>query len=422
MGENEMTRIHQMERLLEIGRALSAALDLEPFLQSVISAAAELTGSEVASILELESGSEYLRFLAVPWFHRDALKNVRVPLQHSVAGWVYQNAKAVVVPDASAEKRHFKGADEAADFQTRSILAMPIIYKGETLGVLEAVNKLDNGAYTAEDFKIVETLASQSAVAIQNARLVNQARRAIDELRELDRMKSDFISVASHELRTPLGLILGHATFLREVVAENQRQEVDIIVRSAMRLKEIVDNLANIDNVQRGVASLRKRTVSIKRIVEEVVTSFKEEARRKRITINVNTGPDDLMIEGDASKIAIALSNLVKNALTFTNAGGHVFINAEQIPGYVKVSVIDDGIGIPAKDLPHIFERFYQVESHLTRRHGGMGLGLSVAKVMIEMHRGRIWAESVEGKGSNFTFILPLDLDQASAASKVFLP
>ncbi len=422
MGENDMTRIHQMERLLEIGRALSAALDLEPFLQTVISAAAELTGSEVASILELESGSENLRFLAVPWFHRDALKNVRVPLQHSVAGWVYQNAKAVVVPDASAEKRHFKGADEAADFQTRSILAMPIIYKGETLGVLETVNKLDNGAYTAEDFKIVETLASQSAVAIQNAHLVNQARRAIDELRELDRMKSDFISVASHELRTPLGLILGHATFLREVVAENQRQEVDIIVRSAMRLKEIVDNLANIDNVQRGVASLRKRTVSIKRIVEEVVTSFKEEARRKRITINVNTGPDDLMIEGDASKIAIALSNLVKNALTFTNAGGHVFINAEQIPGYVKVSVIDDGIGIPAKDLPHIFERFYQVESHLTRRHGGMGLGLSVAKVMIEMHRGRIWAESVEGKGSNFTFILPLDLDQASAASKVFLP
>ncbi len=422
MNESEMTRIRQMERLLEISRTLSTTLDLEPFLQSVISAAAELTGSEVASILELESGSDHLRFLAVPWFHREALKNVRVPLQNSVAGWVYQNAKAVVVPDVSAEKRHFKGADEAADFQSRSILAMPIIYKGETLGVLEVVNKLDEAAYTAEDFKIVETLASQAAVAIQNARLVNQARRAIDELRELDRMKSDFISVASHELRTPLGLILGHATFLREVVAADQRQEVDIIVRSAMRLKEIVDNLANIDNVQRGVASLRKRTVSIKRIVEEVVTSFKEEARRKRISIQVNTGPDDLMIEGDASKISIALSNLVKNALTFTNAGGHVFIHAEQIPGYVKVSVIDDGIGIPAKDLPHIFERFYQVESHLTRKHGGMGLGLSVAKVMIEMHRGRIWVESVEGKGSNFTFILPLDLDQASAASKVFLP
>ncbi len=422
MAEAEMTYRRQMERLLEISRSLSAALDLEPFLQTVISAAAELTGSEVASILELESGSEYLRFLAAPWFHRDSLKNVRVPLQASIAGWVYQNAKAVVVPDTGAEKRHFKGADEAADFHTRSLLAMPIIYKGETLGVLEAVNKMEDAAYTTEDFKVMETLAAQAAVAIQNARLVEQARRAIDELRELDRMKSDFISVASHELRTPLGLILGHATFLREVVAEEQRQEVDIILRSAMRLKEIVDNLANMDNVQRGVASLRKRTVSIKRIVEEVVTSFREEARRKRIVLSAKTGPDDLKIEGDASKIAIALGNLVKNAITFTNAGGHVFVTAEQIPGYVKVSVIDDGIGIPAKDLPHIFERFYQVESHLTRKHGGMGLGLSVAKVMVEMHRGRIWAESMEGKGSNFTFILPLDLDQASAASKVFLP
>jgi signal transduction histidine kinase len=97
-----------------------------------------------------------------------------------------------------------------------------------------------------------------------------------------------------------------------------------------------------------------------------------------------------------------------------------VFLVAEQIPGYVKVAVIDDGIGIPAKDLPHIFDRFYQVESHLTRRHGGMGLGLSVAKMMIEMHGGRIWVESAEGRGSMFTILLPLDSSQAQAAQRVF--
>ncbi len=115
------------------------------------------------------------------------------------------------------------------------------------------------------------------------------------------------------------------------------------------------------------------------------------------------------MVEGDAPKISIALSNLVKNGITFSDSGGNVSVQAEKIPGYVKVSVTDDGIGIPSKDLPRVFERFYQVESHLTRRHGGMGLGLSVAKVMIEMHGGRIWGESEEGKGSNFTFILPVD-------------
>jgi len=149
--------------------------------------------------------------------------------------------------------------------------------------------------------------------------------------------------------------------------------------------------------------------------------SFMQEAEEKHIALHADTGQGDLLVEGDASKISMALSNVVKNALDFTNPGGHVVIKAEQIPGYVKISVIDDGIGIPAKDLPHIFDRFYQVESHLTRKHGGMGLGLSVAKAMIELHGGRISAESMEGKGSNFSMILPFLPEQADAASRVFI-
>ena len=227
----------------------------------------------------------------------------------------------------------------------------------------------------------------------------------------LDLMKSDFIAITSHELRTPLGLILGHATFLREVIQPDYRAQLDIIVRNAMRLKEIIDSVSNMDTVQRGMASVRARPISIRRIVEDVMASFEQTAHKKNITMQAETGEGDLVVEGDDAKISIALSNVVKNALDFTNPGGHVNIVAEQIPGYVKVSVRDDGIGIPAKDLAHIFERFYQVESHLTRKHGGMGLGLSVAKVMTELHGGRIWAESMEGKGSNFTFLLPVDLD-----------
>jgi two-component system sensor histidine kinase VicK len=145
-------------------------------------------------------------------------------------------------------------------------------------------------------------------------------------------------------------------------------------------------------------------------------------ASQRNITLKADLGRDDLLVEVDGGKIAIALSNLVKNAIMFTDEGGHVFVTGELVPGYVKVSVIDDGIGIPARDLPRIFDRFFQVESHLTRRHGGMGLGLSVAKAMIEMHGGRIWAESMEGKGSNITFLLPVNPMQAEAASKVFLP
>lgn len=238
-------------------------------------------------------------------------------------------------------------------------------------------------------------------------------------MEHLDEMKSDFIAIASHELRTPLGLVLGHASFLREVVPAEYHPQLDIIVRNAMRLKEIIDSIANMDNVERGVATIRRTTVSIKRVVEEVVDSFHHEASMKQIVLHADTGQDQLVVEGDASKISIALSNLVKNGITFTNEGGNVYINAEKIPGYVKVSVIDDGIGIPTQDLPRVFERFYQVESHLTRKHSGMGLGLSVAKVMIEMHGGRIWVESEEGKGSNFTFILPLDVSQAAGVQSI---
>ena len=414
-------RSQYMERLLEISRTLSAALDLESFLDSLITVASELTGCEAASILELEEGGGQLRFLALPRFHREALKSVKVPLQTSVAGWVFENDQPAVIPDVAAEPRHFKGADQATDFVTHSLMAVPIIYQGEKLGVLEVVNKTGEAHYTEEDLTILETLASQAAIAIQNTRLMNKVQKSLDNKSQLDRMKSDFIAIASHELRTPLGLILGHATYLREIIQPDYRAQLDVIVQNAMRLKEIIDSIANMDNVQSGMASLRVQPVSIKRVVEEMMDSFRQEAQRKHITMRSDTGQGDLLVEGDASKISIALSNLVKNALVFTNPGGHVLIAAEQIPGYVKVSVIDDGIGIPTQDLSHVFERFYQVEVHLTRKHGGMGLGLSVAKAMVEIHGGRIWAESVEGKGSNFTFILPVNPGQADSASRALV-
>jgi signal transduction histidine kinase len=236
----------------------------------------------------------------------------------------------------------------------------------------------------------------------------------------LERMKNDFIAITSHELRTPLGLILGHATFLRELADEKHREQLDTIIRNATRLKEIVENLSNVDNVQSGAARLRRRTFSMTQVLTEVATSYLAEAREKGLDLRLSVEDDELRLEGDAEKISIALGNLIKNAIHYTDPGGHVVLVAERIPNHIKVSVIDDGIGIPDKDLPHIFDRFYQVESHLTRRHGGMGLGLSTAKAMIEMHGGKIWVESAEGKGSIFTFTLPLETPSERGRSKVF--
>ena len=414
-------RLLRFERLLEVTRTLSTTLDLEPFLQTVISAAIELTDSEAASILEFDESSEALRFLSAPWYHQDVLRTIEVPVDGSAAGWVYRNVKPLHIPDTKADPRHFSAVDFAAAFETRSLLAIPLLVRGKPLGVLEAVNK-SSAHYTEEDITILETLAVPAALAIQNMNLQRRMEASFSELSELDRLKSGFIAITSHELRTPLGLILGHATFLRELLGDEHREQLDVIIKNASKLKEIIESLSSVDNYETGMARVRQRAVSIARIIEEVAGSFADMASRRNITLKAELDRDELFVEADGSKISIALSNLVKNSIMFTDDGGHIFVSGQAVPGYVKVSVTDDGIGIPSRDLPRVFERFFQSESHLTRRHGGMGLGLSVAKVMIEMHGGRIWAESVEGKGSSFSFLLPINPTQAEAGSRVFMP
>lgn len=185
---------------------------------------------------------------------------------------------------------------------------------------------------------------------------------------------------------------------------------MDAIIRNASRLKEIIESLSSVDNYQTGGAALRQGRVSIARIIEDAVLSFSDMVVQKGISLHTNLPKnDELIVDVDAAKISIVVSNLLKNAVAFTNEGGNITIRGEKDHGSIKVAVEDDGVGMPAKDIPYVFERFYQVESHLTRKHGGMGLGLSVAKVMVEMHGGRIWAESMEGVGSTFTFILPVN-------------
>ncbi|MBI5353317.1 MAG: GAF domain-containing sensor histidine kinase [Chloroflexi bacterium] len=398
-----------LTRLLDVTRNLSTMVDLETYMRSILSAAAELTGSETASLMEYDDIAQELFFKYVPWFHRDTVIMEKIPLKASAAGWVFLNIKPLIIDDVKKDDRHYSKIDELAGFVTRSILGVPLLLHGRPVGVFEVFNKTD-GNYTEEDISILEALASLATTAMQNDLLEGIAIASQNESEELDRLKSEFIAITSHELRTPLGLILGHATFLRELVGQEHGEQVEAIIRSAARLKEIIESLSNVDNYETGGARLRQRKVSMTRIIEDVTSSFRDMAFEKGVSLRTETKlGDNMFIDADASKTSIVLSNLVKNAITFTNQGGKVIIRSEKQDEYVKVSVEDNGVGIPAKDLAQIFDRFYQVESHLTRRHGGMGLGLSVAKVMIEMHGGRIWAESTEGVGSTFTFLLPVE-------------
>ena len=416
-----LDQAQRLERLLEISRGLTSNLDLPSLLQSIVEVAAEITDSEAASILLHDPATGDLVFEAVPEIQGEGIKQIRVPVESSVAGMVFKTATPAIINDAMSDHRIYREVDRLIRFQTRSILAVPLMIKQEAIGVLEAVNKLSDSNYTGADQASLETLAAQAAIAIENARLMSRLQDANQELVRLDRMKSDFIAIASHELRTPLGLILGHATFLTELVEEQHQDQIEVIIRSAERLKAIVEDLARITHQEEGQSRVTHQPFSIGELVISVVGRFGEFAKEKKIELGADVPTSDpLMVEGDREKIEIVLTNLIRNSLIFTDEGGEVGVKAEASDDYVRVFVVDSGIGIPERDADRVFERFFQVESHLTRKHGGMGLGLSIAKAMVEMHQGQIWCESKEGVGSLFCFMLPITEEGAEAASKVF--
>lgn len=422
MGSEPASQRQSLMRLVEICRGLGKVRDLDALLEQIVEAACELTGSQWCFILLYEQETDLLKFVAGPPVHKEILAHLRLPLEKSIAGWVYQNSKPALVRDGSKEKRIDREMEEALQFKIGNLLAVPLFFQGETIGAIEIVNKLQ-AHYSQDDQMVLETLASQAAVATLSTLLFSEIRRAYSELQELDRLKDDFISIASHELRTPLGLILGHATLLKELVDDPQQaRSLEVIERNAYRLKTITDDLSHVNSLKTERSQLEQSTTSINVLVMKVVASLQATAEAKHINLKARLPQEDLLVFGDQDKISIILNNLLNNALQFTDSNGHVLVSAESLPGYVRVNVIDDGIGIPAKDLPFIFDRFFQSEAHLTRRHGGMGLGLSIAKAMVEMHNGEIWVESVEGKGSKFTFLLPANCSRSDKASLVFSP
>jgi signal transduction histidine kinase len=418
-------RLHRFVRLAEVCRALGKSANLEVLLQTVVDAVCALVESEVGVILMYEEETDLLKFVAGPRSRKETSRRLRVPVDRSLAGWVYANSKPVMIHNAGVDPRINQAIESPLGLEIRSMLAVPLLFRGETIGVLETFNK-KNGLFNGDDVLILETLASQASVATLSTVLMEETERAYDEVQALEKMKSNFIAIAAHELRTPLGLVLGHATFLSESLTDpNHRQQIDVILSSATRLKCILDDLSNMDTFQSGKGRIRQKAFDLNQMAVNVVKSFQPAAQEKKINLTARLPKTSIVVRGDEEKLALAVGNIIANALSFTDERGHVIVNVETLPGYVKLSVIDSGIGIPAKDIARVFERFYQVQSHLTRRHQGMGLGLSVAKAMVELHGGQIWVESVEGKGSDFSILLPMQGGQETRPTNqtpAFLP
>jgi signal transduction histidine kinase len=239
--------------------------------------------------------------------------------------------------------------------------------------------------------------------------LVQQLQRAYDELNKLDTLKNDFIAIASHELRTPLSVILGYATFLKEDAEGEVGEHAAAVLNSALRMRNLIEDLTNLRYLKMGEAELTREHIPLAAIFQAAYSDVESLAEAKGHTMRVTRPDMQVVVVADRIKFGMALTNLLNNAIKFTPSGGEITLTYQRKPQAVWIIVKDTGIGIPQDQLTRIFEDFHQVEDHMTRRHGGMGLGLSIARAVVEAHGGRIWAES-EGlqRGSTFYINLPL--------------
>jgi signal transduction histidine kinase len=281
-------------------------------------------------------------------------------------------------------------------------------FKDRLIGVLEVLNKRE-GAFDDGDVRHITILASQAAVAIENAQLVTALQKAYDDLSKLDKLKSDFIAVASHELRTPLGVILGYASFLKEDAEGQVGQHADAVLGSALHMRALIESMENLQYVQINESELDIRAVPVGDIVRVAYTDVLPLAQEREELVSLEMPDYEIAVLADARLMALALSNVLNNAVKFTPRGGQIFITVEEHPTEARISVRDTGVGLPPDQQEAIFKQFYQVEDPMTRSHGGLGLGLAITQAVIERHGGRIWAESPgKDQGSTFTLTIPL--------------
>lgn len=399
--------VMQLTRLVEISIQLNSTLDPDQLLQFIIQSAAEMLDCEATSILLYDDQRGELFFATATGSDAKQLTRIPVPLDGSIAGTIFRENRPMILNNVKEDPRHYAQVGQQVNFKPQSLLGVPMRIKMRVTGVLEALNKRA-GPFTPADARLLSIIASQAAVAIHNARLMQTIQKAFDELKQVDKLKSDFMSIASHELRTPLGIILGYATLLKEDAQGELSDHAATVVNSALKLRSLVEAMTNMNLMEMGAAKLDINPLPIQRVIQSACDEILETATAKGHTLVRDLPDQPLMVNGDAEKLTLVFVNLLNNAVRFTPQNGTITVSASLQHNEVVTEVRDTGIGIPNDELKKIFKEFYQIEDHMTRREGGLGLGLSIAQGLVKLHQGRLWAESPgAGKGATFKVVLP---------------
>ena len=399
--------LRRLSRLVEISVTLNSTLELASLLEYILTTATELLNCEAVSILLYDETLGQLRFAAATGTNPEELDSIFVPLETSLAGTIFKENRPLVINNVAQDVRHYSEVGVQMNFPVASLVGVPMCIREHQVGVLEAINK-NTGAFTKADTKLLSIIASQAAVAIHNAQLVQDLQAANAELLEADAMKTRFMAVASHELRTPLGIILGYATFVKEEAQGELSDHANNLLNAALQLRSLVEDMTNMNLLHTGQRDVHLEPVPLHTILQQAYQEIASTAEAKNDTLILDFPEAPVIVNADI-KLKLVFVNLLNNAVRFTANAGKILVRLSTQNGEALVQIQDDGIGIPPEKLDKLFDQFYQVEDHETRRYGGLGLGLSIARALVKLHGGRIWAES-EGLGQGATFWVALPL------------
>jgi signal transduction histidine kinase len=415
----QLTRsVEELKALGEVGQAVNSTLDLETVLNTIVARAVQLSSAHGGVIYEYdEATQEFSRIRGAHGLDEDlgeVLLTNPLRLGEGATGKAAARRAPVQVADVLAE-----GTYDVTRVRTiferrgyRSLLAVPLLFERRIVGVL-VVWRHEPGTFAQEIVDLLQALATQSVLAIQNARLFREIADKSRQLEAASRHKSEFLASMSHELRTPLNAVLGfNEMILGEVygdVPPDLKEPLTDIHNSGQHLLRLINNVLDLSKIEAGRMELALTDYVVQDTVERVRASLHSLAADKGLEFVASVREDIPLAYGDAGRITQCLMNLAGNALKFTRQG-RVGISAELQDNLLVYRVSDTGIGIPKDRMETVFAEFRQGGAGITSEFGGTGLGLSITKKFVEMHRGRIWVESVLGEGSTFFIAVPLRL------------
>jgi GAF domain-containing protein len=412
---SELTRsVDQLTALGEISQAVSSTLDVETVLQTIVSRASQLAGADGCAIYEYDDATEEFHIRATHNLDPVLVETLRsAPLRkgEGAMGRAAETREPTQVADIAAQdayQSHIRDTLLGAGY--RALLSVPLLREGEIIGSL-SLNRLMPGEFPPEVIEVLKTFATQSALAIQNARLFREIADKSRQLEAASRHKSEFLANMSHELRTPLNAIIGFSEVLTErmfgELNEKQTEYLHDILESGRHLLSLINDILDLSKIEAGRMELDTTDFDLPSAIDNALTLVRERATRRGIILGRIIDERLGMQRGDERKVKQVLLNLLSNALKFTPEGGQIDVSARLQDGAAEIAVADTGVGIAPEDQDAVFEEFRQVGT-ADKKVEGTGLGLALSRKFIELHGGRIWVQSELGRGSTFSFTLPV--------------